>query len=125
MYVKHLIFVCSYSITMFIFYIIAIYPVRLSNGTESSGHIELLFNGRWGTVCDDNFDRADGQVVCRQLNQGSISRIANPLEFPVGTSDQPIWLHEVRCTGNERWLSARVLIPGMVHMIAYMMKMLE
>ena len=88
------------------FYNIAIYPVRLSNGTESSGRVELLFNGRWGTVCDDNFDKLDGQVVCRQLNQGSISRIANPLEFPVGTSDQPIWLDEVRCTGNERWLSA-------------------
>ena len=68
--------------------------------------MELLFNGRWGTVCDDNFDKLDGQVVCRQLNQGSISRIANPMEFPVGTSDQPIWLDEVQCTGNERWLSA-------------------
>ena len=85
---------------------IAIYPVRLTNGTESSGRVELSFNGRWGTVCDDNFDKLDGQVVCRQLNQGSISRIANPTEFPVGTSDQPIWLDEVQCTGNERWLSA-------------------
>jgi len=66
----------------------------------------MLFNGRWGTVCDDNFDKLDGQVVCSQLNQGAISRIANPMEFPVGTNDQPIWLDEVQCTGDERWLSA-------------------
>ena len=85
---------------------IAIYPVRLSNGTASSGRVEVLFNGRWGTVCDDNFDKLDGQVVCSQLNQGAISRIANPMEFPVGTNDQPIWLDEVQCMGDERWLSA-------------------
>ena len=85
---------------------IAIYPVRLSNGTANSGRVEVLFNGRWGTVCDDNFDKLDGQVVCSQLNQGAISRIANPMEFPVGTNDQPIWLDEVQCMGDERWLSA-------------------
>jgi len=84
----------------------AIYPVRLSSGTASSGRVEVLFNGRWGTVCDDNFDKLDGQVVCRQLNQGAISRIANPLEFPVGTDDQPIWLDELQCTGYERWLTS-------------------
>ena len=57
-------------------------------------------------MCDDQFDKLDGKVVCRQLNQGDISRIANPPEFPVGTDDQPIWLDEVNCTGQERWLSA-------------------
>ena len=84
---------------------IAIYPVRLSDGTASSGHVEKFFNERWGTVCDDSFDTLDGQVVCSQLKQGTISRIANPMEFPVGTDDQPIWLDEVQCMGDERWLS--------------------
>jgi len=85
---------------------IAIYPVRLSDGTASSGRVEILFNGRWGTVCDDNFGKLDGKVVCRQLNLGDISRIANPMEFSAGTNDQPIWLDEVQCTGDERWLSS-------------------
>ncbi|XP_065886735.1 CD5 antigen-like [Dysidea avara] len=83
----------------------SIYPVRLSDGTASSGHVEKFFNERWGTVCDDSFDTLDGQVVCSQLKQGTISRIANPMEFPVGTDDQPIWLDEVQCMGDERWLS--------------------
>jgi len=84
----------------------AIYPLRLSDGTDTSGRVELFFNGRWGTICNDKFDKLDGEVVCRQLNQGSVSRIAKPGEFPVSKNDQPIWLDEIQCSGNEKWLSA-------------------
>lgn len=80
--------------------------MRLSDGTNTSGRVELFFNGRWGTVCDRRFNKLSGQVICRQLNLGFISRIANPGEFPVGRSDQPVWLDEVHCIGNEGWLSA-------------------
>jgi len=65
----------------------------------------LFFNGRWGTVCDDKFDKLSGQVICDQLNLGYIERIASPGEFPVGSSDQPIWFDEVHCIGNEKWFS--------------------
>ena len=95
-----------YFINITSFVNVATHPVRLSDGTNTSGRVELFFNGRWGTVCNKKFNEVSGQVVCRQLNFGSISRIANPGEFPAGQSDQPVWLDEVRCTGNEEWLSA-------------------
>ena len=103
MYVKLTYF---YFINITSFVNIATHPVRLSDGTNTSGRVELFFNGRWGTVCNKKFNELSGQVVCRQLNLGSISRIANPGEFPAGQSDQPVWLDEVCCTGNEEWLSA-------------------
>ena len=42
--------------------------VRLADGTGNfSGRVEICFNNVWGTVCDDDWDRNDAEVVCQQL----------------------------------------------------------
>ena len=41
--------------------------VRLTGGTDSYGTVEILRYGRWGTICDDGWDKIDADVVCRQL----------------------------------------------------------
>ena len=44
--------------------------VRLVDGIESrtlEGRVEICLGGRYGTVCDDQWDDQDAAVVCRQL----------------------------------------------------------
>ena len=42
--------------------------VQLVGGSSpNEGRVEFCQNDRWGTVCDDGWDRNDARVVCRQL----------------------------------------------------------
>uniref|UniRef100_A0ABM5F876 T-cell differentiation antigen CD6 isoform X5 n=1 Tax=Pogona vitticeps TaxID=103695 RepID=A0ABM5F876_9SAUR len=77
--------------------------LRLMDGIDKcSGRVELEYNGTWGTVCDDNWDLADAEVVCQQLKCGSALQALNASYFHKGTG--PIHLDEVKCSGNESYL---------------------
>ena len=43
--------------------------MRLSGGSNQlEGRVEVCMDGKWGTVCHQNWNNDDARVVCRQLN---------------------------------------------------------
>ncbi|MCI4384775.1 hypothetical protein PGIGA_G00042550 [Pangasianodon gigas] len=74
--------------------------IQLADGSNScSGRVEILHDGQWGTVCDDYWDLADAEVVCRQTDCGKAINHTYSANFGQGSG--PIWLDNVNCSGSE------------------------
>lgn len=58
-----------------------------------------MYNGNWGTICDDGWDFQDARVICRM--HGFNDAIAAPTNATYGKGSGPIWLKNVACKGNE------------------------
>ena len=56
----------------------------------------------WGTVCDDTFDLADGNVICRQLGYSGASSTYHSARYGQGTGT--IMLDDTGCSGSESFI---------------------
>ena len=63
--------------------------------------MEVYHNGEWGTVCDDQWDLNDAQVVCNELGIGrAIAAIISAYKY-YGKGSSNIWLDDMNCIGTE------------------------
>ncbi|CAI5692511.1 unnamed protein product [Oreochromis niloticus] len=73
--------------------------VRLLNGSSlCSGRLQVKSNQRWSSVCEDDFDLQDAEVVCRELGCGPPSLLQGAL---YGEVEAPVWSREFQCGGHE------------------------
>ncbi|XP_071329662.1 galectin-3-binding protein A-like isoform X1 [Trachinotus anak] len=78
--------------------------IRLfGSNSISEGRVEVYHDGKWGTVCDDGWDMAEAQVVCRQLHFPGAKSVVIGQNYGEAASG-PIWLDDINCNGTENHL---------------------
>uniref|UniRef100_A0A4X2LTN0 SRCR domain-containing protein n=1 Tax=Vombatus ursinus TaxID=29139 RepID=A0A4X2LTN0_VOMUR len=77
--------------------------LKLAGGPgRCAGRVEVLYQGNWGTVCDDLWDLNEAEVVCRQLKCGQA--VSAPRKAHFGPGSGEILLDNMQCAGVERYL---------------------
>ncbi|XP_062405428.1 lysyl oxidase homolog 3A isoform X1 [Sardina pilchardus] len=66
---------------------------------HNEGRVEVLYQGEWGTICDDDFTLANAMVLCRQLGFVSATAWSHSAKYGAGTGK--ILLDNVICSGTE------------------------
>ncbi|XP_019631612.1 PREDICTED: deleted in malignant brain tumors 1 protein-like [Branchiostoma belcheri] len=76
--------------------------IRLVGGSsQSEGRVEVrpADSMTWGTVCHNQFDMKDADVVCKMLGYPSAQQVRNNAYFGPGRG--PIFMDDLHCNGDE------------------------
>ena len=70
-----------------------------TQGAQSCGRVDVLYNGAWGTVCDSSWTEDDAKVFCKQLG------FTYGVTHPDSSSTTSLWMFDVECDGSETTLT--------------------
>lgn len=78
--------------------------IKLVGGrAEHEGNVEIFHKGKWGNICDDEWDKLEADVVCRQLNYQLGGKPTHSGVY--GRAKKKFWMDNLYCTGKEKELS--------------------
>ena len=78
----------------------------VGSSLAGSGRVEILYNGQWGTICDDYWGIAEAHVICRMLDYSGAEFAPWNAYFGQGSASMPILLDNVKCRGDESTIAA-------------------
>lgn len=59
--------------------------IRLVGGkTAADGNVEIFYKGRWGSICDDEWDIREAYIVCKMLGYNRAVRATFNSQFGRG-----------------------------------------
>lgn len=70
---------------------------------EHEGNVEIFHNGKWGNICDDEWDKHEADIVCKQLGYHLGGKPTHSSVF--GNAKRKFWMDNLYCTGREKELN--------------------
>lgn len=101
----------------------------MGGATLYEGRVEVLYNSRWGVVCEDGWNLVTAEIACSQLGELELIPCSHQYGLETGTllcvpgygraisyegsfttvpvsGPVPVWLDDIACNGTETALSA-------------------
>ncbi|XP_052635600.1 antigen WC1.1-like [Harpia harpyja] len=69
--------------------------LRLENSNNCSGHLQVFYNGTWGSVCSNSMTPKTVLLACKELGCGDEGSLET--QRPYGRTSGPTWLDHVQC----------------------------
>lgn len=70
-----------------------------ANNNPCQGTVQVYHDEQWGSVCHNDWDAADGVVLCRDLGcGGNVQALPNAF---FGQTTGKVWMDYVSCTSEE------------------------
>nr|XP_053650582.1 lysyl oxidase homolog 3-like [Cherax quadricarinatus] len=78
--------------------------LRLVDGrADWEGNVQIYHEGRWGNICDDEWDTREGEIVCRTLGFPGLQKVTYTGLY--GHVKDRYWMDNLFCVGTEESLT--------------------
>lgn len=74
------------------------FDIRLTNGTDTAGRVEVKVKGNWTSLCGTDLTQKEARVICRELGYHE-GRVMTPGYYGAGTKSQ--FVTDIRCDGTD------------------------